>query len=39
VESSTGAPSEITIRIRRSSGRAIRRLCAHSSASPSIFSF
>src|SRR3546814_6805124 len=38
VESSTGAPSEITIRILRSSGRASRRLCAHSSASPSIFS-
>src|SRR3954447_5274113 len=28
----------MTIRIRRSSGRAISRLCAQSSASPSIFS-
>ena len=33
-----GAPSEITIRIRRSSGRAMRRPCAQSRASPSIFS-
>ena len=38
VESSTGAPSEITIRILRSSTRPISRLCAQSSASPSIFS-
>ena len=30
--------SEITIRILRCSGRASRRLCAQSSASPSMFS-
>jgi hypothetical protein len=32
VESSTGAPSEITIRMRRCSGRPSRRLWAQSSA-------
>ncbi len=39
VESSTGAPSEMTIRILRCSGRPSIRRCAHSSASPSMFSF
>ena len=38
MESSTGAPSEIIIRILRCSGRASSRLCAQSSASPSMFS-
>ena len=38
VASSTGAPSEITIKMRRCSGRDIKRRKAHSSASPSIFS-
>ena len=38
VESSTGAPSEITISILRCSGRAISLSHAQSIASPSIFS-
>src|SRR3546814_1360010 len=38
VESSTGAPSLMTIIMRRSSVRLIRRLCAQRSASPSMFS-